>query len=119
MSSENRLAMIIVETFSDLLNLKGVMRGDIVKVYDTGIFYVNVTGENNSDSWLKFSQPVSPLMKFDPAFGTRKPNIDNVDMYREKHPKRAWLFNPWTGVMRHPNEIGTDILGFSIIPPTQ
>lgn len=59
------------------------------------------------------------LMKFDPAFGTDRPYPSHADQYRKWHGRVAWLFNPWTGVKRHPLDIGSDVTGLLILPPRE
>jgi hypothetical protein len=55
-------------------------------------------------------------MKFDPANGEPKPYPSNADHWRSWHGHRAWLFNPWTGKQRDPDDIGSDVHGHLIIP---
>lgn len=57
------------------------------------------------------------LMKFDPA--TREPNPypSHADQWRKWHGKKAWLFNPWTGMRRDAVDVGSDVFGHLILPP--
>lgn len=59
----------------------------------------------------------STLMKFDPAFGTDHPYPSEARQYRQYHGDVAWLYNPWTGIARHPLDIGSDPTGLLILPP--
>lgn len=55
------------------------------------------------------------MMWYDPATGKEYPSPYKADEYRQYHGNVAWLYNPWTGKMRHPGDIGTDVLGLLII----
>lgn len=60
------------------------------------------------------------LMKFDPATGATKPYPSHAEQWREWHGySTAWLFNPWTGGRRSASDVGTDVLGRLIQPPTE
>lgn len=60
------------------------------------------------------------LMKFDPATGETKPYPSHAEQWREWHGYgTAWLFNPWTGGRRTAGDVGTDVLGRLIQPPTE
>ncbi len=60
------------------------------------------------------------LMKFDPATGEPKPYPSHAHQWREWHGfGAAWLFNPWTGGRRSAADVGTDVLGHMIQPPTE
>jgi hypothetical protein len=59
------------------------------------------------------------LMKICPAFGTEKPWPSHAQQWRDYHGQMAWLFNPWTGNRRHPADIGSDPLGWLILPPDE
>ena len=60
----------------------------------------------------------SELMRFDPAYGTPEPYPSHAEQWREYHGyKCAWVYNPWTGDMRDPKDIGSDVLGRAILPP--
>ena len=60
------------------------------------------------------------LMKFDPATGETKPYPSHAEQWREWHGYgTAWLFNPWTGGRRNAGDVGTDVLGRLIQPPTE
>lgn len=54
-------------------------------------------------------------MKFDPATGIEKPYPSQADQYREYHGKIAWLYNPWTGGSRTPQDIGSDVFGEDVL----
>ncbi|MCG7932859.1 MAG: hypothetical protein N0E44_22850 [Candidatus Thiodiazotropha lotti] len=45
------------------------------------------------------------------------PYPSHADQYRKYHGKIAWLYNPWTGDMRTPEDIGSDVNGLAILPP--
>lgn len=51
------------------------------------------------------------LMVFDPAYGTKRPYPSEANQYREWHGNIAWIYNPYTGNMRDPRDIGTDPFG--------
>ena len=60
------------------------------------------------------------LMQFDPATGETKPYPSHAEQWREWHGYgTAWLFNPWTGGRRNAGDVGTDVLGRLIQPPTE
>ena len=60
------------------------------------------------------------LMTFDPATGDTKPYPSHAEQWREWHGYgTAWLFNPWTGGRRSAGDVGTDVLGRLIQPPTE
>lgn len=60
------------------------------------------------------------LMKFDPATGETRPYPSHAEQWREWHGYgTAWLFNPWTGGRRTAGDVGTDVLGRLIQPPTE
>ena len=60
------------------------------------------------------------LMTFDPATGETKPYPSHAEQWRVYHGYgTAWLFNPWTGGRRHAGDVGTDVLGRLIQPPTE
>ena len=56
------------------------------------------------------------LMRFDPATGSPKPYPSHSTQWREWHGKSAWLFNPWTGVRRTAEDVGSDPYGHLIVP---
>lgn len=56
------------------------------------------------------------LMKFDPASG-RDPYPTHAGQWRKYYPKRAWLWNPWTGNRRAASDVCTDVFGLLIVPP--
>jgi len=59
------------------------------------------------------------LMKYDPMTKAEKPYPSQADQYRKWHGPGAWIYNPWTGEMRDPFDIGSDVMGFLIIPPDE
>ncbi|MDP3139812.1 MAG: hypothetical protein Q8N17_26180 [Burkholderiaceae bacterium] len=60
------------------------------------------------------------LMSFDPATGEPKPYPSHAKQWREWHGfGMAWLFNPWTGGRRSAGDVGTDVMGHLIQPPTE
>lgn len=60
---------------------------------------------------------IEPDMKFDPTDGSPDPQPKEAGEYRHHHGDVAWLFNPWTGHRRDVRDIGTDVLGYLIVPP--
>lgn len=58
-------------------------------------------------------------MLYDPATGERWPFPSHADQWREWHGRKAWLFNPWTGKRRSPEDIGDDVMGQLIIPQNE
>lgn len=63
--------------------------------------------------------PQFKLMKFDPATGVEHPYPSHAAQWREWHGTTAWLFNPWTGDPRTPQDIGSDTFGLLIKPPQE
>lgn len=57
------------------------------------------------------------LMKFDPCFGTEKPYPSHAAQSRTFYGACAWLYNPWTGALRAPQDVATDLFGYLILPP--
>jgi len=55
------------------------------------------------------------LMEYDPATKEKQPYPSHAAQYRKYHGEIAWLYNPWTGRMRHPSDIGTDVFGVAIV----
>ena len=58
-------------------------------------------------------------MKFDPAYGAEHPYPSLAEHWREYHGKTAWLYNPWTGEKRTPEDIGSDVTGLLIVSPIE
>jgi hypothetical protein len=56
------------------------------------------------------------LMSHDPATGESKPFPSHAAQWRAYHGRSAWLFNPWTGRRRSPEDVGNDVFGFLILP---
>lgn len=56
-------------------------------------------------------------MKYDPASGSPNPYPSHAAQWRDYHGKTAWLFNPWTGQRRDARDIGSDVMGRSIVSP--
>lgn len=54
------------------------------------------------------------LMKYDPSNREENPYPSFAAHYRSYHGGIAWLFNPWTGEMRDPKDIGSDVTGLLI-----
>lgn len=54
------------------------------------------------------------IMIYDPSDRTEKPYPSHAEQYRQYHGSVAWLYNPWTGVMRDARDIGSDVLGHLI-----
>ena len=57
------------------------------------------------------------LMKYDPASGEKAPYPSHAGQWREWHGRTAWIWNPWTSIMRDPRDIGSDPFGHLIQPP--
>ena len=55
-------------------------------------------------------------MKYSPDTGEERPYPSNAKQWREYHGRVAWLYNPWTGKQRDLLDIGSDVLGESIVP---
>lgn len=59
------------------------------------------------------------LMHFDPATGVKKPYPSHAAQWRNYHGhKTAWLYNPWTGGVRRAEDVGSDVTGLLILPPS-
>jgi len=66
------------------------------------------------------SIPITPtLMVFDPKDGMREVYPSEARQYREWHGMVAWLYNPFTGDARSPQDIGTDPFGLLIVAPAK
>jgi len=59
------------------------------------------------------------LMKFDPASGAEKPYPSHAEQWRKYHGAEAWLFNPWSGTRRLACDVGTDVFGVLVVPPSE
>lgn len=59
------------------------------------------------------------LMIYDPGFGNEKPWPSHAGQWRKWNGRCAWVFNPWTGVARYPQDIGTDPFGELILTPEE
>lgn len=59
------------------------------------------------------------LMKYDPATGWSKPYPSHAKQWREHHGATAWLFNPWTGLRRTAEDVGSDTFGHLVLPPDE
>jgi hypothetical protein len=55
-------------------------------------------------------------IKFSPDTGKENPVPDIANEWRKFHGEIAWIYNPWTGVMRHASDIGSDTFGQLIQP---
>ena len=58
------------------------------------------------------------VMKFDPRDRSENPYPSHAKQFRKYHGPDAWIYNPWTGDMRHYSDIGTDVTGISIARTT-
>ena len=58
------------------------------------------------------------LMKYSPDTGEERPYPSNAKQWREYHGRVAWSYNPWTGENRDLRDIGSDVLGELIVPPS-
>ena len=58
------------------------------------------------------------LMKYSPDTGEERPYPSNAKQWREYHGRVAWLYNPWTGEKRDLQDIGCDVFGELIVPPS-
>ncbi len=52
-----------------------------------------------------------PLMLYDPATNFATPYPSEANQYREYHPNKAWLYNPYTGEIRTAEDIAADLFG--------
>lgn len=59
----------------------------------------------------------SLVMLFDPANGQPNPFPSTVIAYRNWHGEIAFIYNPYTGIMRNPKDIGSDVFGHFIEQP--
>lgn len=59
-------------------------------------------------------------MDYDPATGAHRPYPSHAQQWRDWHGHAtAWLFNPWTGHRRDARDVGSDVTGLLIVPPTE
>ena len=58
------------------------------------------------------------LMKYSPDTGEERPYPSNAKQWREYHGRVAWLYNPWTGKQRDLLDVGSDVFGELIVPPS-
>ena len=58
------------------------------------------------------------LMKYSPDTREESPYPSNAKQWREYHGRVAWLYNPWTGKQRDLLDIGSDVYGELIVPPS-
>lgn len=58
-------------------------------------------------------------MRFFPFHGDEIPfdGVTVASVVRKNTEGHAWLFNPWTGKMRDPRDIASDVYGMAIVPP--
>ena len=56
------------------------------------------------------------LMRFDPATGEPKPYPSHAGQWRAYNGQVAWLFNPWAGLRRRAEDVGTDTFGQLVVP---
>ena len=60
------------------------------------------------------------LMEYDPATGADRPYPSHALQWRQFHgPQTAWMFNPWSGLMRDARDVGTDPFGTLVVPPAR
>lgn len=52
-----------------------------------------------------------PLMIYDPATNCDNPYPSEANQYREYHPNKAWLYNPYTGESRKAEDVADDLFG--------
>jgi hypothetical protein len=57
------------------------------------------------------------LMKYDPATRKEKPYPSHAQQWREYHGQAAFLFCPWTGILRDAYDVASDPFGLLISPP--
>jgi hypothetical protein len=62
------------------------------------------------------------LMIFDPGYGNERPYPSHAEQWREYNGTDgkcavAWLYNPWTKVIRNPMDVASDPFGHLIVPP--
>ena len=63
--------------------------------------------------------PQNQLMTHDPATGRVWPYPSHAAQWRIYHGDTAWLYNPWTGKKRTPQDVGSDTFGLLIVPPKE
>jgi hypothetical protein len=76
-----------------------------------------IEGEILGDRWSwhrSVPEIPSPLFEFDPILGHREPYPSEVQQYRRYFPGYAWLYNPYTGELRDPRDIASDVYGHLI-----
>lgn len=56
------------------------------------------------------------LMQFDPFDGAQNPWPADPECYRRVFATLQWLFNPYTGEERSPEDVRRDPKGFLIVP---
>lgn len=66
----------------------------------------------------------STLMLIDPGYGTDRPYPSQADQWREYNGTGgkcavAWIYNPWTRVIRNPMDVASDMFGYLIVPPNE
>ena len=54
-------------------------------------------------------------MKYDPATNEPEPYPSNASQWRMYHGKTAWLYNPYTGLLRDATDVGSDTFGELIV----
>lgn len=64
-------------------------------------------------------QDRSPML-FYPTNGNEVNSSDGrtASVFRDNAAGWAWLYNPWTGKLRDPRDIASDVYGLAIVPPT-
>ena len=59
------------------------------------------------------------LMRYCPCCGEPTPYPSHAKQWRDYHGATAWLFNPWSGSKRDPRDIGSDVMGHLVMPPSE
>ena len=53
-------------------------------------------------------------MVFDPVSGAKNPFPNNAGEWRAMNGNYEWIYNPWSGQMRHEEDVSSDPHGFLI-----
>ena len=71
-------------------------------------------------AWRTKVKQQQSLMTHCPATGEPRPYPSHAEQWRAFHGRDiAWLFNPWTGNRRSPQDVGSDVIGVLILPPDE
>lgn len=111
--------MGIVHVFAAALGLKrgeGGMAPDVAYALQKQIEELDETERRAPREAAPLPQQQRTPMKFSPHTGMPHPAPAVAHEWRDYHGSTAWLFNPWTGNARAPEDIGSDVLGVLIIP---